>query len=179
MSRISAQRHDISKTDWILRVGLYLGVAVVLPIGLRAAGIDNQLFLPIHVPVLLAGFLIGPGGGLIVGLLAPTAAQLFNGISTTGIIPLASLELSLFGLIAGLAYCRLRLNIFIALLAAIVIGRLMFGLGLYVLSMFTTLPYTATQYFSAAGPLVYGLPGIVIQFVLIPVIVASLRRKRN
>jgi niacin transporter len=146
---------------------------------LRAAGIDAQLFLPMHVPVLLAGFLVGPGAGLIVGLLAPSAAQLVNGVSPDGMIPLESLELSLYGLVAGLAYCRLRLNIFVALVVSLVVGRLMFGLGLLVLGLITTLPYTAAQFFSADGPVVSGLPGIVIQLVLIPFVVASMRRRRN
>lgn len=179
MSRSRAQRPDISKTDWTLRVGLYLVLAVGLPIALRAAGIDAQLFLPMHVPVLLAGFLVGPGAGLIVGLLAPSAAQLVNGVSPDGMIPLESLELSLYGLVAGLAYCRLRLNIFVALVVSLVVGRLMFGLGLLVLGLITTLPYTAAQFFSADGPVVSGLPGIVIQLVLIPFVVASMRRRRN
>ena len=59
-----------------------------------------------------------------------------------------SLELPMYGLIAGLAYVRLRRNIYVSLVIAMVFGRLMFGLGLFVLGLMMDLPYTAAAFFS-------------------------------
>jgi riboflavin transporter FmnP len=171
-------REQFSRTRWIAQTGLYLALAIVLPIGLHAFGVGGRVFLPMHLPVLLAGFLVGPGSGLVVGLLAPGLSYLITGMPPTYAVPLMSLELPLYGLVAGLAYNRLRLNVYIALLAAMIVGRLMFGLGLIILGLFMDLPYTATVFFSTAGPLLAGLPGIVIQIVLIPVVVAAVRRSR-
>ena len=168
-----------SRARYIAHTALYLALAVLLPIGFHAFGIAGRVFLPMHIPVLLAGFLVGPGCGLLVGLLAPGLSHLLTGMPPPYAVPLMTLELPIYGLIAGLAYKRLKLNIYVALLVALVLGRLMFGLGLFVLGLFMDLPYTAAIFFSAGGALWMGLPGIAIQVVLIPVIVAAVSRKRR
>ena len=50
---------------------MYLALAVLLPVGFHMLGVAGRIFLPMHIPVLLAGFLVGPYCGLIVGLIAP------------------------------------------------------------------------------------------------------------
>ncbi|HOD67175.1 MAG TPA: ECF transporter S component [candidate division Zixibacteria bacterium] len=158
---------------------LYLALAVLLPIGFHALGVAGRIFLPMHFPILLAGFLAGPAAGVVVGLLAPGLSHLLTGMPPTYAVPLMSLELPMYGLAAGIAYRRLHLNIYIALVAAMIVGRLMFGLGLLVLGLFMNLPYNAAQFFSAGGAIVTGLPGMAVQILLIPLIVAAVRRERT
>jgi riboflavin transporter FmnP len=172
-------KEEISRTRWIAQTGLFLALAIVLPIGLHPFGVGGRVFLPMHLPALLAGFLVGPVSGLVVGILAPALSHLITGMPPSYAVPLMSLELPLYGLVAGLAYNRLKLNVYIALLAAMIVGRVMFALGLIVLGFFMDLPYTATVFLSTTGPLVAGLPGIAIQIVLIPIIVAAVRRTRT
>jgi hypothetical protein len=179
VSRYPKREPKFSRTQWIAQSGLYLALALILPFGLHAFGVAGRIFLPMHIPVLLAGFLVGPTSGLVVGLLAPSLANLMTGMPPAYAVPLMSMELPIYGLIAGLAYARLKLNIYIALLAAMVLGRLMFGLGLVILGHFMDLPYTATIFFSATGPMLAGLPGVMIQLFLIPVVVAAVKRSRR
>lgn len=180
MSRHSSSPTQISRTQWITQTGLFLALAQALPLGLYVLGdLTGSMLLPMHIPVLLAGFLVGPASGLVVGLLAPVVANMIPGVPLPYAMSLLMLELSLYGLVAGLAYNRLRLNIVIALVIALVVGRLMFGLGLVILGLFTELPYDIAAYFSAGGPVVESLPGIVIQLFLIPVVVAAIRRRRT
>ena len=94
-------------------------------------------------------------------------------------VPLMSMELPIYGLVAGIAYQRLRLNIYIALVAAMIVGRIMFGLGLFVLGLFMALPYSAAKWFSTGGAIISGLPGIALQLVLIPILVAAVNRKKS
>ena len=70
----------------------------------------------------------------------------------------------------------MRWNIYVAMVIAMILGRLMFGLGLFVLGMFMELPYTAAFFFSIGGPILTGLPGIVLQLFLIPVVVTAVKR---
>jgi riboflavin transporter FmnP len=132
-----------------------------------------------HIPVLLAGFLAGPASGVVVGLLAPLLSYVLTGMPPTYAVPLMSLELPMYGLVAGMAYRKLHLNIYIALVLAMIVGRIMFGVGLFLLGMFIELPYTAATFFSTGGAIVSGLPGIVVQIVLIPLIVAAFNRTRQ
>lgn len=156
---------------------LFLALALVLPIGFHAFGLAGRLFLPMHIPVLLAGLLVGPVSGLIVGLLAPGLSHLMTGMPPTYAVPLMSMELPVYGLVAGIFYWKLRLNVFLSLIIAMILGRLFFGLGLFVLGRFMDLPYTAAAFFSSGGAIVTGLPGIFIQLALIPVIVIAIRRR--
>jgi hypothetical protein len=91
-------------------------------------------------------------------------------------VPLMTLELPIYGLIAGLCYQRLRMNIYVTLMLAMIVGRFMFALGLLVLGLFMDLPYTATVFFSTSGAIATGLPGIAMQIILVPLIVAAVRR---
>lgn len=161
---------------FIAHTALYLALAILLPIGFHTFGLAGRIFLPMHVPVLLAGFLVGPVAGITVGLLAPLLSHLLTGMPPTYAVPLMTFELAVYGSVAGIAYQKVRLNIYLALIIAMVVGRIVFGLGLLALGLFMDLPYTAAQFFSTGGAIVTGLPGIVVQLLIIPVIVKALQR---
>ena len=132
-----------------------------------------------HLPVLLAGFLSGPASGIVVGLLAPGLSHLLTGMPPSYAVAPMTMELAMYGLVAGITYQRLHLNIYLSLIIAMILGRVLFGVGLFVLGMLVHLPYTASAYFSGGLALVTGLPGIALQLVLIPIIVAAINRKRG
>ena len=77
---------------------------------------------------------------------------------------------------AGLAYNKWKLNIYLSLILSMVIGRLAFALGLLILGMFIALPYGPVQFFAAGGAVLTGIPGIAIQIIIIPPLVASIKR---
>lgn len=166
----------LPRSQFITHTALFLALAVLLPIGFHQLGASGRIFLPMHIPPLLAGFLLGPVSGVIVGVLAPALSYLLTGMPPTYAVPLMSLELPMYGLVAGMAYKRLNLNIYISLIAAMLVGRIMFGLGLFGLGLFIDLPYSAAKFFSTGGAIVSGLPGIAVQIVVIPVLVAALKR---
>jgi hypothetical protein len=164
-------------TQLIVRSALFLALTVLLPIAFHQFGLAGRLFLPMHLPVLLAGFICGPVGGFLVGLAAPVISFLLTGMPPAYAVPLMSVELPLYGLAAGLSYERLRLNIYIALVVSMIVGRLSFALALVVLGQVIELPYGPATYFQAV--IITGLPGIIIQLVFIPPIVAALKRRRQ
>ena len=165
-----------NRTWFITHSALYLALAVLLPIGFHTMGLGGRLFLPMHIPVLLAGFLAGPWSGLVVGILAPGLSYLLTGMPPTYAVPLMSMELPMYGFVAGIAFSRLKLNIYLALIIAMLFGRLMFAFGLVMLGTFMDLPYSASQFIATGGALWTGLPGIAVQIVIIPLIVAAVRR---
>ncbi len=166
----------ITKTRFISHTSLYLALAALLPVAFHAFGIGGRVFLPMHIPVLLAGFLCGPFSGLIVGLLGPIISHLLTGMPPTYAVPLMTMELSIYGMFAGVMYYRLKMNIYFSLIIAMVVGRLVFGFCLLLLGRFMELPYSAAEFFAASGAIVTGLPGIVVQLFLVPVIVAAIKR---
>jgi len=160
----------------IAHTALYLAIALVLPIGFHQFGLGGRIFLPMHIPVLVCGFVLGPFPAVLVGLMAPLLSHLLTSMPPGYAVPLMTLELPLYGLVAGLAYYKMKINIYVALVVAMIAGRLMFALGLVILGLFMELPYGAVQFFAAGGAVVSGLPGIVIQLILVPPVVAAIRR---
>jgi niacin transporter len=161
----------------IVRTALFLALAVVFPIVFHQFGMAGRYFLPMHIPVLLAGFISGPVSGLVTGLLAPGLSFALTSMPPGYAVPLMTIELCLYGLAAGLFYYRLRMNVYISLLISLVLGRIGFAIGLLILGLFLELPYGVKTYFSVA--VVAGVPGIVIQLVLIPPIVAAVMRRER
>lgn len=139
----------------------------------------GRVFLPMHIPVFLAGFIAGPYSGLLVGLLAPGLSAMLTGMPPSYAVPLMTLELPMYGLVAGLCYYRMKINIYVSLIIAMLLGRIMFGLGLFLLGMFMDLPYDAATFFSTGGAILTGLPGLAVQLFLIPPIAAAVRRQKK
>lgn len=158
---------------------LFLALTILLPIVFHQFGIAGRVFLPMHLPVLICGFIAGPMAGVVIGLLAPFLSHLLTSMPPTYAVPLMTMELPLYGLVAGLAYNKLKLNIYLALIAAMIIGRLAFALGLLILGRFIELPYGPLEFFAAGGAVITGIPGIIIQIIIIPPIVAALKRAGN
>ena len=72
-----------------------------------------------------------------------------------------------------------KMNIYLALILAMIVGRLAFALGLLLLGMFIELPYGPLEFFAAGGAAITGIPGIIIQIIIIPALVAALKRTGN
>ncbi len=154
-----------------------LVLAIALPIGFHQFGLGGRVWLPMHIPALLAGFLAGPLSGIIVGALAPTLSHAMTGMPPEYAVPLMSVELACYGLVAGICYYQLKWNIFATLLLAWIAGRVMFGATLATLSLFIEMPYTASSWFtSTSSAMLLGWPGLLVQLVVVPLVVWGMGR---
>ena len=106
-----------------LATSLYIALSVLLPITFHQFGLGGRIWLPMHIPALLAGFLVGPLSGLIVGAVGPGLSHLLTSMPPLYAVPLMSMELMMYGLVAGVCYNRLRINVGLKLLLPMVIGR--------------------------------------------------------
>lgn len=130
-----------------------------------------------HIPVLLAGAVVGPGAGLLTGMLAPGLSFMMTGMPPSYAVPLMTGELILYGIGMGYFYNRLKLNIYLALVLAMIAGRIGFAAALFALGLVIDMPYGIKEYFT--GAVLSGLPGIAIQLVFIPPIVVSIMRRQG
>ena len=153
--------------------GLFIALGVVLPIAFHQVQLAGRIFLPMHIPVLLAGILLGPISGMVVGLICPTLSFLLTGMPLAYAVPLMTLELPLYGLVSGIATRKLKIPLIPSLILAMIVGRLGFAIGLFILGRFIELPYGIKYFIVYAIPT--GLPGIILQIVLIPVLVVGIR----
>lgn len=167
-----------SRASFISQTALFLALAILLPVAFHALGIGGRLFLPMHFPAFLAGLVVGPASGLIVGLLAPGISHLLNGMPPAYAVWPMTFELIMYGLVAGLLYKKARWNMIVSLIVAMIVGRLAFGGAIWGLSRVMAMPYTAGGYFTGTA-MVAGLPGIVLQLILIPILVIAIERRQS
>ncbi|MBR0025546.1 MAG: ECF transporter S component [Clostridia bacterium] len=154
---------------------MLLALGMVLPTLMHGIGVGSVM-LPMHIPVLLGGLLLGMPWGAAIGFILPYLS------SFTGMPPLfptavtMSFELCAYGAFTGLFYRKLHWNIYPSLLLSMLIGRGISGLVNAVLLGATGSVYTLEAFLT--GAFVTGLPGIIVQIALIPVLVLLLEKSR-
>ncbi|MFV0411966.1 MAG: ECF transporter S component [Oscillospiraceae bacterium] len=169
----------MKNTKKLVISALCVALGVVLPVVLHAVPNAGSVLLPMHLPVLLGGLICGPVYGLAIGALTPLLSSLITGMPPAAYLPSMLCELAVYGLVAGLLIRLIKTksqtaNIYLALIGAMLCGRLVYGAlnalifraGDYSLSLWLT------------GAFVTALPGIVIQLVLISLVVVALRKAK-
>ena len=162
----------------LLKTALMIAIGVVLPIAFHAFGWTGRVFLPMHIPVLLAGFLLGPWSGVIAGATTPLLSSVLTGMPPMAPMPIAlqmSIELAAFGLLAGILYTQLRLHIVLSLVLTLVGGRFVFSL--VTLAAFPLLGLQSVPLAQVFGAgLVTAVPGLVLQLIAVPTLVWTLQK---
>jgi hypothetical protein len=151
-------------------------LALALPVAFHAVGLGSK-FLPMLLPVLLNGFLVPLPWAVFTGLAVPLVSSV-----TTGMPPLyppiavsMALEGAVLGGTAALLYRGDRRSLWMALISAIVLGRFAGLVFLYGLAVLFGLPPTIVSIAS----LVQGIPGVILQIAVVPLIVRLLERRRG
>lgn len=161
-----------STRDLILG-GLFLALGILVPYIFHTTGISGQIFLPMHIPVLIGGFFLGPASAALVGFVTPLLNSVLTGMPIMyPIAVIMAVELMAYGLSAALL--RKRMNVYYTLLFSMILGRVAAGATVYGLQSLFGLKMNFAVY--VKGAIITGLPGIVIQLLLIPVIVNALKR---
>ena len=153
-------------------------LCVVLPIAFHAIPNAGSIFLPMHIPVLLCGLICGWPYGFVTGLLGPLLSSIITGMPPAAMLPAMMVECGVYGLTAGvmMRFVRTRnavADLYISLVSAMVLGRFIAGL----VKAFILTPGTA-PFAWVTTSLVTGIPGIVIQLLLMPMVVLALTKAR-
>ncbi len=158
--------------------GVCLALCLVLPFLTGQIPEIGSALCPMHIPVLLCGFLCGWQYGLVVGFVAPLLR--FFLFQMPPIFPTGTamaFELAVYGVMTDILYRKLprkNINIYIALVGAMLAGRLVGGVVQPLLSGFTKSPFTWQM--CLAGGFVTAMPGILCHILLIPPIVMALKK---
>lgn len=170
----------LSPARRLVLAGLMLALALVLPFLTGQLPQIGNMLCPMHLPVLLCGFLLGWPWGPAVGVTAPLLRSALFGMPPLYPVALAMcLELGCYGLVTGLLYPRVRHTAagdYAVLAAAMVSGRLVWGAARFVMAGLSGTAFPLQAFLS--GAIFTALPGILLQLVLIPLILAGLRRAK-
>ena len=157
----------------MILAGLFLALAYVLPFLTGQIPEIGSMLCPMHIPIILCGFMCGWQWGLTVGFIAPLFRSLTLGMPPMfpGAVCMA-FELATYGLIAGLMYKLLpkkKIFVYPSLLTAMLAGRGVWGIAMLVCMGINGGSFTFAAFI--AGAFTNAIPGIIIQIILIPLLV--------
>ena len=153
-----------TKSINIIISGLLIAIGLIIPAIFHSAGIAGKVFLPMHIPVLLGGFLLPPIYALLVGMVTPIISSILTGMPP--VFPMALImmfELGIYGLAASFIFSMLA-------------GRVMAGLVVYILSLAFGIKTLGEPIMFVKTGAVLAIPGILIQVVLIPVLMYAINK---
>ena len=163
---------------------LFLALALVLPFLTGQIPEIGSMLCPMHLPVLLAGFVCGGPLAAVVGFAAPLLRFLMFGMPPIYPVGLAmAFELLTYGLVSGVMYSHVFkkktiVSVYASLLTAMVAGRVVWGIVRLVLAGIAGDAGAFTFAAFLSGAITTALPGILVQVILIPVIVLALRKAK-
>lgn len=173
-----AKKKKTAKTSYLIMALICLAISVVLPMLTDQVPRFGQGLRPMHIPVLIAGFACGPVIGFVVGLAAPMLSLLIHGVPAFMPMGFAmGLELATYGLIAGLLYSQLPRkteSIYVSLITAMIVGRIVWGASMIVLSGRAQTQFTYQMFMKYA--FIDAMPAILFHIVLIPAVVIALEK---
>ena len=155
-----------------------VALCVVLPIAFHSIPNAGTIFLPMHIPVLICGMICGWPYGLVCGLMGPLLSSAITGMPPVAMLPAMMVECGTYGAVSGLVLKVIRTgktygDLYIALVVAMIAGRVISGIA-------KALIFSPGLAMSAwvASSFVTALPGIVIQLVFLPGVVAMLMKAK-
>lgn len=158
---------------------MFLALGLVLPLLTGEIPQIGNMLLPMHIPVFLCALICGWPYGLAIGFILPLLRFMIFGMPVLYPIGIAmAFELATYGFIAGFIYSHSRwqcvISLYRSILAAMVIGRVVWGAVEAALLGFGGKAFTLQMFF--AGAFINAIPGIVIQLMLIPAVMVALNR---
>ena len=162
----------------LVLAALFLALAMVLPLTTGQIPEIGQALSPMHIPVLLCGFICGPLYGAAVGFVSPLLRFAIFGlppIFPTGVA--MAFELLTYGAISGVLYKKLPrrvYTVYIALIAAMLAGRVVWGAVRLIIAGLSSSAFSWSMF--VAGAFTNAVPGIICHIILIPIIILALEK---
>lgn len=157
----------------LILAGSFTALGVVVPILFHMVGM-GRYFLPMHLPVLVAGLLLRPRIAWTVGVATPWLSALLTGMPPMPMPILMGLELAALAQAASLLRA-IRTPIWLASLLAVAARCGVTWVAITLLAEQLGLPPGASGWVS----IVSGAPGILLQVLAVPAVAmaASLKRR--
>ncbi|MFA5926417.1 MAG: ECF transporter S component [Parcubacteria group bacterium] len=166
---ITTQTIKLTKIKEAVFAVAFTALAVYVPVLLHYfGGADaGRKFLPMPFFVILAGLLLGWRAGLVAGIASPIISYLVSGMPVANILPFVTVQLCLYGFMAGIL--KMRFSAWISIAGALLSGLLAGGISVFLFSKMSATAFTL----SAARD---GWIGMAIQLLFLPLIMFFLQK---
>lgn len=162
-----------SKPVKMIISALGITLCLILPFFVAQIQTIGKMLSPMHLPTMICGIVCGPFYGLAVGFISPMLRSVVFGLPAMFPTAIAmSFETAVYGFVAGIffrIFPRKKLFIYPTLLIAMIIGRI---IRIFVDILLLGIAGSEIGYkMIFLGATVSTIPGVIVQFILIPPIV--------
>ena len=177
LERDKIMEKTISSSQKVVYTGLFLALGLVLPQMFHFLPIANagKIMLPMHIPAILAGYLLGRKSGMIVGFLSPVLSCLMFQMPAPLFMPIMAVELLVYGFAAGTLGIKIK-NTYASLISVMVAGRIASGAMHLIMANVFGLHQFNLQMFTFG--LITGIPGMILQLAIIPPMIKLVRKAK-
>lgn len=167
-------------TKKLVTASLFMALGLVLPFVTMQIPEIGKMLCPMHIPIMLCGIFCGWQYGLIVGFITPLLRGVLFGMPA--LLPngvAMALELAAYGVVIAIMYKLLPKKIwgtYIALITAMIIGRIIWGITRYLIVFAGLYAEAFTWELFVSGALLTAIPGIIVQLVIIPPLVSIIKK---
>lgn len=177
---MSKKRKTSNSVLKLVMSALFLALSIILPtvisMGSQKLG---QIFLPMHIPVMLCGIVCGTPYGIIIGLISPLLKSVITGLPVITSAVSMAFELATYGGMCGMLYKVFPKKIgfiYPNLIISMIIGRIVNGSINYLIATASDNDFVLKSFITLTT--INAMPGIVIQLALIPLVILALRKTR-
>ena len=154
-------------------IAAFVVVSVLTPWAFHQFPTAGATYLPMHFFIFAAAMTCGWQTGAIVGLLTPFASYAVSGMPVITVLPQIAVEVTVYGLLAGLLRQKFNLRVTWSLLGAMIGGRLALLIAVIIVqaisgNIYSPLGPTTTPYAAVWNTVTQSWPGMLIQLALIP-----------
>ena len=166
----------------IATIGAVVGVVVIptlfhfIGFVIGVGSLLGRIFLPMYLPIILVGLVAGPIAGVVAGIIGPIVSFLISGMPAIAGLPAMTIELAFFGLVSGLLrgvkaslakkIALIQVSGLIVLFAVELLSEIILGTGVNMSTVLATVGST----------LIMGLPGLILQWALVPFVLSWAKR---
>ncbi len=150
---------------------MFLAFGLVLPFITGQIKEIGNMLLPMHIPVMLCGLICGWQYGLAIGFVTPLMRSMLFGMPV--MFPNAfamAFELATYGFVIGFLFNRAKWkcikSLYRCMIIAMVSGRVVWGIVQMCILGLGEGGFTLTMFITSS--FLNSIPGIILQFVLIP-----------
>lgn len=168
----------LSQVRSVVFTAVCAALCIVVPMAFHSIPNAGVVFLPMHIPVLLCGLACGWPYGLLCGIVGPLLSSLTTGMPPAAMLPSMMVECAVYGLVTGLGMKLVHTrsttaDLYISMVSAMILGRVVSGLAKAWIFSPGVSPFAWVT-----TSLVSGIPGILIQLVLMPTILFTLTQAK-
>ena len=166
----------------LTKAAMFLAIGQILPFVTGQIPQIGQMLCPMHFPILLCGFFCGWKYGMLVGFICPLLRSVLFGMPVMFPNAVAmAFELMTYGFISGLLSEKLGTEklgrIYFILIVSMIAGRIVWGIAQVILLGLSGSKFTFSAF--VAGALTKAIPGIILQLLIIPFLVKTLKKKKT